>query len=121
MGPTKLLEDHLENKNAGELNAGSDAQSESDGWDGWDVESDSSESSASEGWIDVESDSEELYIRDSDSEADKKQKNIGKMKDDKDEDMKDDKDEDVGDEPATKATPDPTRVSTLATTKVRSI
>ncbi|KAB5592723.1 Required for actin cytoskeleton organization and cell cycle progression protein [Ceratobasidium theobromae] len=114
----ELLEDHLENKNAGELNAGSDAQSESDGWDGWDVESDSSESSASEGWIDVESDSEELYIRDSDSEADKKQKNIGKMKDDKDEDMKDDKDEDVGDEPATKATPDPTRVSTLATTKI---
>ncbi|KAF8742790.1 Protein required for actin cytoskeleton organization and cell cycle progression, partial [Rhizoctonia solani] len=108
-----LLEEHLENKNTGDSDAGSDAGSEDgDGWDGWDVESDSDESSsASEGWIDVESDSEELDVSDSDDEEDKKKKKKGKQ-----EESEDENDEELG--PDSEQKSEETRVSTLATTKI---
>ncbi|CAE6446351.1 unnamed protein product [Rhizoctonia solani] len=97
----------------GDSDAGSDAGSEDgDGWDGWDVESDSDESSsASEGWIDVESDSEELDVSDSDDEEDKKKKKKGKQ-----EESEDENDEEFG--PDSEQKSEETRVSTLATTKI---
>ncbi|KAF8759569.1 Protein required for actin cytoskeleton organization and cell cycle progression [Rhizoctonia solani] len=97
----------------GDSDAGSDAGSEDgDGWDGWDVESDSDESSsASEGWIDVESDSEELDVSDSDDEEDKKKKKKGKQ-----EESEDENDEELG--PDSEQKSEETRVSTLATTKI---
>ncbi|CEL59224.1 Protein sda1 OS=Schizosaccharomyces pombe (strain 972 / ATCC 24843) GN=sda1 PE=3 SV=2 [Rhizoctonia solani AG-1 IB] len=109
----ELLEDHLENKTAGNSDAGSEAGSGDDnGWDGWDVESDSdASSSASEGWIDVESDSEELEISDSDDEDDKKKKKKGKQKESDEE-----SDEELG--PDSEQKPEEARVSTLATTKI---
>jgi protein SDA1 len=105
-----LLEDHLESKNAEGSDAGLGAEfDEEDGWEGWDVESDSDESSsASEGWIEVESDSEELYISDSDDEENQKRKNKGNQKN-----------ELVKDE--LEAGRPEARVSTLATTKVGSL
>jgi len=70
-----LLEDHLK-KLREEDGATSDAENEDDeaGWDGWDLESDSSEDSDdSGGWIDVESEGDDdLDISDSEDEADKK-------------------------------------------------
>ncbi|CAE6476948.1 unnamed protein product [Rhizoctonia solani] len=109
----ELLEDHLENKNSGNPDAGSDVGSEDeDGWDGWDVESDSGESSsASEGWVDVESDGEELDISDSDDEQGKKRKLKGKQRESDNEG-----DEEIG--PDSELVPEKARVSTLATTKI---
>ncbi|KDN38895.1 hypothetical protein RSAG8_09176, partial [Rhizoctonia solani AG-8 WAC10335] len=108
----ELLEDHLENKNTGNSDAGSDAGSDDeDGWEGWDVESDSDESSsASEGWMDVESDGEELDISDSDDEEDQTRKK-GKQKESNEEG-----DEEFG--PDAEQKPDEARASTLATTKI---
>jgi protein SDA1 len=43
-------------------------------WEGWDVETDSSESSDDEGWIEVDSDSDkDIVVSDSDDEDDKKE------------------------------------------------
>ena len=44
-------------------------------WEGWDVETDSSESSDDEGWIDVDSDSNrDIMVSDSEDEDDEKEK-----------------------------------------------
>lgn len=77
------------------------------GWEGWDVESDSSEdSSESGGWIDVHSDGDDdLDISDSDDEGEKS-KNKGKGRDKADAEAST-----PGEEPIT-------RISSLATTKV---
>ncbi|KAG9075671.1 Severe Depolymerization of Actin [Ceratobasidium sp. UAMH 11750] len=105
----QLLEDHLGNHS----DVGSDAESDDEGWDGWDVESDSSESSdASDGWIDVESDSEELDISDSEDEGDKKRRK-GK---EKEVDEGEHEDAEMAGEEVKGA--EPARVSTLATTKI---
>lgn len=74
-------------------------------WEGWDVESDSSEdSSDDEGWLDVPSDGDDLELSDSDDEKPKPES------------------KDAGpDEKIAGATPEndePARISTLATTKV---
>lgn len=46
-----------------------DVDGEPEAWDGWEVDSDSDESSsASEGWIDVSSDEEDIVISDSEDE-----------------------------------------------------
>ena len=76
-----------------------DEDNDEAGWEGWDVESDSSEES-SDGWIDVESDGDEdLEISDSEDEGPSKEK-IAEQSNAEDD------------------VPDITRVSTLATTKV---
>lgn len=73
-------------------------------WNGWDVESDSSEESGSDGWMDVDSGGEDnLDISDSEDEAEKASGT---------------KPSDGTSEAAPEAGPDPNRVSTLATTKV---
>jgi protein SDA1 len=60
-----LLEDHfqkLREDHTGE-------EGDEDAWEGWDVESDSSSESGSEGWMDVDSDGEDnLEISDSEDE-----------------------------------------------------
>jgi protein SDA1 len=68
-------------------------------WEGWDVETDSSESSDDEGWMEVDSDSDkDIVVSDSDDEGDKKEK-----------------------APPSEAEPsEPPRLSTLATTKVKA-
>ncbi|KAH9830989.1 SDA1-domain-containing protein [Rhodofomes roseus] len=103
-----LLEDHLQ-KLREEEGVASDAEGDDEaGWEGWDLESDSSEESdVSEGWIDVDSGGEDdLDISDSEDEADKKDaKGKSKAKGE--------------DEPPAKA--DETaaaRISLLATTKI---
>ncbi|CUA77184.1 Protein sda1 [Schizosaccharomyces pombe 972h-] [Rhizoctonia solani] len=108
----ELLEDHLESKNTRTSDAGSGTGSDSeDGWEGWDVESDSDESSsASEGWIDVESDGEELDISDSDDEKDVMCKKKDKQEPDGE------GDEEFG--PDSEQKPEEARTSTLATTKI---
>ncbi|KAH9951429.1 SDA1-domain-containing protein [Amylocystis lapponica] len=68
-----LLEDHL-NKLRAEEGLGSGAEDEDGeaGWEGWDLESDSENSSESGDWVDVESDGDkDLDISDSDDEAEK--------------------------------------------------
>ncbi|ESK96514.1 sda1 family protein [Moniliophthora roreri MCA 2997] len=66
-----LLEDHLQKlrEEDGEMNEEDDEAA----WNGWDVESDSSEDSdESEGWINVESSDEEFFdVSDSEDEAEK--------------------------------------------------
>jgi protein SDA1 len=69
-------------------------------WQGWDVESDSSEESDSEDWINVDDDNCDLVISDSDDEGQPRNKDM------------------VVNEKAPAETP---RISTLATTKVFSI
>jgi len=77
----------------------SDSEDESK-WEGWDVETDSSESPDEEGWINVESDDEDIVVSDSEDEAAKKENGKG---------------EGPGE------SLQPPRVSTLATTKVLQI
>ena len=88
-------------------------------WEGWDVESDSSEES-SDGWVSVDSDSDiDLEIGDSEDEADK----VSKRREGKGKKKAEDEDSDVEmgeggeetEEPPDKAVK---RISTLATTKV---
>jgi len=74
----------------------SDSEDESK-WEGWDVETDSSETSDEEGWMNVGSDDEGIVVSDSEEEAATKE---------------DEKEEGPG-EPS-----QPPRMSTLATTKV---
>ncbi|GBE82579.1 Protein SDA1 [Sparassis crispa] len=104
-----LLEEHLEKLR--QENGKDDYQEVDDeaGWDGWDVESDSSSEASDDsgGWIDVESEGEEdLDISDSEDEADKLAKIKGR---------------DDGHEPAQQMTFEEdagTRISSLATTKI---
>lgn len=57
-----MLEAHLRE-------TGEDGGDESDDWNGWEVDSESSDSSSEEGWIDVKSDSDEdLVFSDSEDE-----------------------------------------------------
>ncbi|KAI9511387.1 protein required for actin cytoskeleton organization and cell cycle progression [Russula earlei] len=67
-----LLEDHLRS-NHGEGEAAGDEEYDENAWDGWQIESESSDSSSdSVGWIDVESDGEDhLSISDSGDEDEK--------------------------------------------------
>jgi len=89
-----LLEDHLKQLRA-EDGIEDDEVDEDDetGWDDWDVQSDSSEES-SDGWIDIESDGEDLDVSDSDDEEKPKEKELQQ------------------------ASNEPARVSTLATSKI---
>ncbi|KAI9056655.1 actin cytoskeleton organization and cell cycle progression protein [Trametes sanguinea] len=115
-----LLEDHLKKLREEEGVASGDEEEEDDeaAWEGWDVESDSDESS--DGWISVASDSEEdLEISDSEDEDDKrKKKGKGKAKATEE----DEEDEDDGE--ASKQGAEETaeqaaqRISSLATTKI---
>ena len=113
----QLLEDHLKALRA-EEGVASDASNASlndeAAWDGWDVEEDSSEGE-SDGWINVESDSEDLEISDSEDESDKKEKK--NKKETKRKKGKNDDDDDDETEDAEKEK-EPVRVSSLATAKV---
>ncbi|KAF7322718.1 Protein SDA1 [Mycena chlorophos] len=66
-----LLEDHLQQLRD-EENGGGDGMQEDDdaAWNGWDSDSSSSDS-ASEGWIDVEDDDQDLHISDSDDDQER--------------------------------------------------
>ena len=100
--------------------SGDEGEDDEGAWEGWDVESDSSEDS-SEGWIDVDSDSDEdIEVSDSEDEDGKKsKKGKGKGKgkgkvESEDEDARSG-DDDNKEETAEEAVQ---RISTLATTKV---
>ncbi|EIN07629.1 protein required for actin cytoskeleton organization and cell cycle progression [Punctularia strigosozonata HHB-11173 SS5] len=99
-----LLEDHLQKlreENGDEMDVDVD---DSAAWEGWDVETDSSEeSSDEEGWLNVESDEEPLEVSDSEDEDMEKAKTVSSA---------DAKQDDKLVEDAT------LRVSTLATTKI---
>lgn len=59
-----------------------DDEAGSDDWEGWEVDSESSDSSSEDGWIDVPSDNEEeLAISDSDGEDGNGQKRDGMQTD----------------------------------------
>ncbi|TFY77045.1 hypothetical protein EWM64_g6967 [Hericium alpestre] len=92
-----MLEDHLKALREEEGVVSGD-ENESDGWDGWDVESNSSDSSSdSGGWVDVESDGDDnIVVSDSDDEADADAKAAKRAS----------------------VAPEPDRISTLATTKI---
>ena len=104
---SQLLEDHLKQlrEEDGVLSDGGDDGDEESAWNGWDVESDTS-SESSDGWIDVESEGEEdLDISDSEDEYEKSK--VEQVK---------------ADEPGASDNVDgdrPSRISSLATTKVR--
>ncbi|OCH95200.1 actin cytoskeleton organization and cell cycle progression protein [Obba rivulosa] len=103
-----LLEDHLQ-KLREEEGAGLGGEEDDEAaWDGWDVDSDSDESS--EGWIDVQSDGDsDLEVSDSEDEGDKHpKKGKGKAQDDEE----NPEDAAVAEESAA------TRISSLATTKI---
>ena len=111
-----LLEDHLKQLRAEDgVEDGMFEEDDEGAWEGWDVESDSDEES-SDGWMDVESDGEDLDISDSDDEGDskkksKKGKGVGKDDDgDVDMDKEGEKEESAVDALS--------RISTLATTKI---
>jgi len=97
----QLLEDHLQ-KLRDETNVVMGGDDEEAAWQGWDVNPDSSsESSESEGWIDVDDGKDDLDISDSEDAGYKTENESQKAADGR---------ADV---------PDPSsRVSTLATTKV---
>lgn len=110
----QLLEDHLKQLRAEEgIESGDEKEDDEAAWEGWDVESDSSDSSSDAGdWINVDSDGEDhLSFSDSDDEDGKKKKNLkGKAKADED-----------GDGESVAAAPEPDRISSLATTKVTPV
>ena len=106
---TQLLEDHLKKLREEEgVESGEEDEDNEAAWEGWDLESDSSEESDdSGGWIDVESDGdEELEISDSEDEGGKQEKKTKNQIED------DEKAE------ATAAESTAARISSLATTKV---
>lgn len=110
---TQLLEDHLKRLRQ-EDGAEEDMEDDEAAWNGWDVESDSDESS--DGWISVESDGDDdLEVSDSDDEDD------AKVKKDKGKGKAMDVDVDEKNDAEAPALLDPSRVSTLATTKVCSL
>lgn len=102
----KLLEEHLEQMRA---DAGNDAEPRDaeDDWNGWEVESDDSDDSEAESWIDVQSEGSDLEI--SDSEDERSKPNPKKPPGD---------DDGMSIDPATQPADLPTRIQTLATTKV---
>jgi protein SDA1 len=112
-----LLEDHLQ-KLRDEEGAAEGAllngdEDDAAAWEGWDVESDSSEEdSDSEPWIDVDSGGENnLDISDSEDEEDAKKKKKKKASA-----INEDEDAEMEQPPAEEPVAD--RISTLATTKV---
>lgn len=110
-----LLEDHLKQLRAEEgVDDGVFEEDDEAAWEGWDIESDSDEES-SDGWLDVESDGDDLDISDSEDEGDSKKKQKLKSKGDEDVEM-DKEDQTQQGESAEDALK---RISTLATTKVR--
>jgi protein SDA1 len=56
-----LLEDHLHQLREEEHVTLSDVGDDNAAWQGWDLETDSSESSGDEGWMDVSSDDEQEF------------------------------------------------------------
>ena len=103
----KLLEDHLKKLREEDGIEVDEEEDDVAAWEGWDVESDSSEESE-DGWIPVEPDGEDLDISDSEDEDDKRKKAKGKNGDN-----------DGEDEDEKPAEAEPARVSMMATTKVR--
>ena len=59
----QLLEDHLRAQQTRPAE-------HDDGWDGWDIQSDTSESADSSGWIDLTSDDDHFSISDSEDDFD---------------------------------------------------
>ncbi|KAI0332066.1 actin cytoskeleton organization and cell cycle progression protein [Cubamyces sp. BRFM 1775] len=114
-----LLEDHLKKLREEEgVASGDEEEDDEAAWEGWEVESESEESS--DGWISVDSDTEsDLEISDSEDEDDKrKKKGKGKAKAGQEDDGgKDEGDEKEGaaQETAEEAAK---RISSLATTKI---
>ncbi|KAI8998932.1 actin cytoskeleton organization and cell cycle progression protein [Trametes punicea] len=113
-----LLEDHLKKLREEEgVVSGAEDEDDEAAWEGWDVESDSEESS--DGWIDVDSDSDEdLEISDSEDEGDgRKKKGKGKANatDDGGQDDKGGEKDGTAQDTAEEAAK---RVSSLATTKI---
>ncbi|EPT01810.1 hypothetical protein FOMPIDRAFT_1161029 [Fomitopsis schrenkii] len=104
-----LLEDHLKKLREEEgVESGAEDEGDEAAWEGWDLESDSSDDSDDgNGWIDVESDGDEdLEISDSEDEGDKRDtKAKGKPKGDEEAAVP------AGEEAAA-------RISSLATTKI---
>ena len=97
-----------------------DEEDDEGAWEGWDVESDSSEESA-DGWISVDSDSDDLEVSDSEDEGEKANKKSKKEKG-KQKAPDEDSDAEMGENAQqTEETPEDAvkRISTLATTKVR--
>ncbi|OJT14212.1 Protein sda1 [Trametes pubescens] len=111
-----MLEDHLKKlREEDGIVSGDEDEDETAAWEGWDVESDSDESS--DGWISVESDGDDdLDISDSEDEGDKKHKKKKKGKGKAEDEMEEDGEEaskvEVPEEDAVQ------RVSSLATTKI---
>ncbi|KDQ14142.1 hypothetical protein BOTBODRAFT_32930 [Botryobasidium botryosum FD-172 SS1] len=108
----ELLEDELERLRAEDgIEPGDEADDDEAAWDGWDVESDSSEDSDSEGWMDVDDDDdvEDIVVSDSDDEKPKKP-----VKGDDEKEKNGDEETD----PVEPSEPAPPRLSTLGTTKI---
>ncbi|KAI0713306.1 actin cytoskeleton organization and cell cycle progression protein [Earliella scabrosa] len=111
-----LLEDHLKKlREEDGAASGDDNEDDEAAWEGWDVETDSSEES-SDGWISVDSDSDsDLEISDSEDEGDRKAKRKGKGKS---KDAEEESDNEEGEEKQETAEEAVKRISTLATTKI---
>ncbi|OSX64728.1 hypothetical protein POSPLADRAFT_1064899 [Postia placenta MAD-698-R-SB12] len=106
-----LLEDHLKALRAEEgIASGDENEDDEAAWEGWDVES-SEDSDDSGGWMDVESDGEDLEISDSEDEGEKRPAK-GKGKADVDADAESTQDPTPVEEAAAN------RISSLATTKI---
>ncbi|KAF8516656.1 protein required for actin cytoskeleton organization and cell cycle progression [Gautieria morchelliformis] len=102
----ELLEDHFEKLRAEAGEDGAEVEDNEADWDGWEVDSDSSDSSESEGWIDVDSDGDQnLEVSDSEDDTLPNKKNKA------DATTSNQASEDVTSPPAP-------RISTLATTKI---
>ncbi|KAI0371821.1 actin cytoskeleton organization and cell cycle progression protein [Pilatotrama ljubarskyi] len=113
-----LLEDHLKKlREEDGVASGDEEEDDATAWEGWDVESDSDESS--DGWISVDSDSDhDLEISDSEDEDDKRKKRKGKAKatEEDDEDGNQEPDKDGSTQEAAQEAAQ--RISSLATTKI---
>lgn len=109
----KLLEDELERLRAEDgIEPTGEDEDDDAGWEGWDAESDSSEDSEASDWIDVDHSDDEMEIQVSDSEDEKpKNRNKDEAEEKKESDVNTPVDDPLG--------PAPSRISTLATTKVR--
>ncbi|CAL1703881.1 unnamed protein product [Somion occarium] len=105
-----LLEDHLKQLRTEEgIEDGVFDEDDEGAWEGWDVNSDSDESS--DGWIEVESDGDNLVVSDSEDEDGSKKRKGKQNETEGDVDVK------MGEEK--ESTEDATtRISTLATTKI---
>ncbi|KAI0646751.1 SDA1-domain-containing protein [Trametes meyenii] len=112
-----LLEDHLKKLREEDGVASGDEEEDNEAaWEGWDVESDSDESS--DGWVNVDSDSDEdLEVSDSEDEEDKRIKK-GKRKSKSGEDDEEGKDTEADGSAQETAEEAAQRISSLATTKI---